>query len=188
MGTRKSSAGEFLFVFIALFGIAGWQPINPIAGAGAGPPDKLRHGAEAPFALSRPSFAQAGDKQNGSPASQEKGTEQLPTGIDIPDEELERVNPILSTPYSIATGRGLFIQFCAVCHGQTGKGDGQLAASFTPLPADLTREPRKYGDSDGVLFWVISNGIPGTGMPPWKVILSERRRWEIINYIRSLTK
>jgi mono/diheme cytochrome c family protein len=177
-----------LFFIIALFAIACWQPINLIAGTNAGGPDKFAHGYLTFFTISRTSLAQAGDGPNASQGDLESRPGPARPGIDIPADELERVNPILPTPRSVAMGRGLFIQFCAPCHGQTGKGNGPLAASFATPPTDLTMEPRKYGDRDGELFWLISNGISGTGMPPWKVILTERQRWEIINYIRSLTK
>lgn len=31
-----------------------------------------------------------------------------------------------------------YMTFCATCHGDAGRGDGPLAASLTPHPADLT--------------------------------------------------
>jgi mono/diheme cytochrome c family protein len=36
-------------------------------------------------------------------------------------------------------GEILFEQNCAICHGNTGRGDGILAKSLTPPPPDLTR-------------------------------------------------
>ncbi|MEE4345409.1 MAG: c-type cytochrome [Paracoccaceae bacterium] len=36
-------------------------------------------------------------------------------------------------------GEILFEQNCAICHGNTGRGDGMLAKSLTPPPPDLTR-------------------------------------------------
>lgn len=38
----------------------------------------------------------------------------------------------------IARGRKLFNQYCAACHGLTGKGDGPAAAALKEAPADLT--------------------------------------------------
>jgi mono/diheme cytochrome c family protein len=40
-------------------------------------------------------------------------------------------------------------------------------------------------ESDGELFWKISNGRGA--MPPWKH-LPENDRWDIVNYIRTLQK
>lgn len=40
-------------------------------------------------------------------------------------------------PY-IAKGRKLFLQHCASCHGETGKGQGPVAAAMKTGPPDLT--------------------------------------------------
>jgi len=36
-------------------------------------------------------------------------------------------------------GPALYREYCAVCHGLDGKGDGPMAASLKTRPADLTR-------------------------------------------------
>jgi len=40
--------------------------------------------------------------------------------------------------------------------------------------------------SDDYLFWRISEGRPGTSMPPWKNILAEEQIWQLIAFIRTL--
>ena len=75
---------------------------------------------------------------------------------------------------------------CVTCHGPGGKGDGPAAASLPPpKPADWT-SARVQAETDGELFWKISTGRGA--MPPWKAMLSDKDRWEIINYIRTLKK
>jgi mono/diheme cytochrome c family protein len=74
---------------------------------------------------------------------------------------------------------------CVTCHGAGGKGDGAAAAALPPpKPADWTSS-KVASESDGELFWKISNGRGA--MPPWKH-LPEKDRWEIVNYIRTLHK
>jgi mono/diheme cytochrome c family protein len=74
---------------------------------------------------------------------------------------------------------------CVTCHGPNGKGDGPAAAALPPpKPADWT-SPKIAAESDGELFWKISNGRGA--MPPWKH-LPDKDRWEIVNYIRTLQK
>jgi mono/diheme cytochrome c family protein len=74
---------------------------------------------------------------------------------------------------------------CVTCHGPNGKGDGPAAAALPPpKPADWT-SPRVAAESDGEIFWKISNGRGA--MPPWKH-LPDKDRWEIVNYIRTLQK
>jgi mono/diheme cytochrome c family protein len=40
--------------------------------------------------------------------------------------------------YAEAQGHLLFGQYCATCHGDGGKGDGQNASTLNPAPPDLT--------------------------------------------------
>lgn len=42
----------------------------------------------------------------------------------------------LETP---STGRMLYLQNCASCHGDTGRGDGPAASGLGTTPADLTQ-------------------------------------------------
>ena len=94
-------------------------------------------------------------------------------------------NPQPPTPASIANGKKLAEANCVSCHGPGGKGDGPAAAALPPpKPADWT-SPKIKAETDGELFWKISNGRGA--MPPWKH-LPEKDRWDLVNYIRSLQK
>jgi mono/diheme cytochrome c family protein len=41
-------------------------------------------------------------------------------------------------PSSPASGKGMFKEYCAVCHGNDGKGGGPAASALKKTPADLT--------------------------------------------------
>ena len=85
----------------------------------------------------------------------------------------------------LAAAKKLVDTNCVTCHGNSGKGDGPAAAALPPpKPADWTSAKIK-GETDGELFWKISNGRGA--MPPWKH-LPEKDRWSLVNYIRSLQK
>jgi mono/diheme cytochrome c family protein len=43
------------------------------------------------------------------------------------------------------SGKDLYREYCAVCHGTTGKGDGPAAAALKTQPADLTRIAKANG-------------------------------------------
>jgi mono/diheme cytochrome c family protein len=45
----------------------------------------------------------------------------------------------------VPTGAEDFAQYCAVCHGSGGTGDGEMAAGLDPKPADLTRISARNG-------------------------------------------
>lgn len=42
-------------------------------------------------------------------------------------------------------GRDAFLRYCASCHGESGRGDGPMAASLTRPPADLTLLAQRNG-------------------------------------------
>lgn len=92
-------------------------------------------------------------------------------------------NPFNGDRASINEGKKLFNTICIVCHGMMGKGDGAAAAGLNKPTADLTSS-KVQRQSDGVLFWKISEGNPP--MLSFKSSLSEDQRWKIINYIRQL--
>ena len=103
-------------------------------------------------------------------------------------DSYDLVAPIPATAETVARGRAVYHQQlrCASCHGALGRGDGPLAASLTPPPADLVLHVPQH--PDGELFWYISRGSPGTAMPAWDMSLSEEDRWSLVHYLRELAK
>ena len=51
--------------------------------------------------------------------------------------------PITNAPSN--SGKEMFISYCAVCHGQTAKGDGPAATAMKTPPTDLTVLAQKNG-------------------------------------------
>lgn len=103
---------------------------------------------------------------------------------DIPAEAAAVLNPIAATAASLAAGERLYAANCAVCHGETGEGDGPGAAGLQTPPANL-HETHVQENSDGALFYIISHGKPDTPMPAWANILDEEQRWHVVNYLRT---
>lgn len=91
------------------------------------------------------------------------------------------VNPTDRTA-TLAKGDTLYRTFCAVCHGQTGAGDGPVRVG---APSLLTEAAT--GRSDGYLYSIIRYGrgvMPRYGD---KVYLRDDR-WAIVNYVRKLQR
>lgn len=44
------------------------------------------------------------------------------------------------------SGQETYMRFCAACHGESGRGDGPVAAGLPISVPDLTRLQRKHGD------------------------------------------
>ena len=95
------------------------------------------------------------------------------------------VNPLKGDVKATASGKKLYKMLCSVCHGFKGKGDGMAGAGLTPKPADLTSAVFQ-SQSDGAIFWKIKQGR--SPMPTYETSIPEKKRWEIINYLRTLKK
>src|SRR3972149_1806455 len=91
----------------------------------------------------------------------------------------------------IASGKSVYEQRCAVCHGVEGKGDGPAQAFLYPKPRDLTAgrfkirsTPSGSLPTDEDLFKTITNGISGTSMPSWRSIPEKERR-ALVEHIKT---
>lgn len=99
-----------------------------------------------------------------------------------------RQNPLPATEQTIESGRKLFEQNCARCHGMSGLGDGPAGAYLVPPPANVAAVGKMPMASDAYLYWTIAEGgAPlGTAMPPFKGQLKEAEIWKIISYLRVM--
>lgn len=95
----------------------------------------------------------------------------------------QMVNPYAKDPAAVQDGKANYEKLCYVCHGLKGKGDGVAAAGLPVRPADHTSADVQ-NQSDGRLFWELSNGHPP--MPAYENVLSDKERWDLIAYIRTL--
>ncbi len=98
----------------------------------------------------------------------------------------EPENPVAATAGSIELGRALFEAQCTPCHGNTGAGDGPIGRTLNPAPADLRLHAVPGVHTDGALYLWVTQGITGSPMPAFANVLSERDRWDIVNYVRTL--
>jgi len=93
--------------------------------------------------------------------------------------------PGLARSDIVATGAELYAQYCASCHGLSGRGDGPAAAELAKPPADLTRLAPRWGaplDRERLADFIDGRDAPrahGTPeMPVWGERLYEGEREE----------
>jgi mono/diheme cytochrome c family protein len=103
----------------------------------------------------------------------------------VPEAAKHIANPLTLSPANVAAGRKLYLDKCAECHGETGKGDGSQAKMYDPLPSNLTDAVHMNSVSDGELFYKISEGH--RPMPAFKKRYTEEQRWQLVLFIRSLS-
>jgi mono/diheme cytochrome c family protein len=59
----------------------------------------------------------------------------------------------------VEDGHHAYISLCASCHGESGKGDGPMAAELSAKPIDLTKIARQ---NKGIFpFWHVFQAIDG---------------------------
>jgi mono/diheme cytochrome c family protein len=94
-------------------------------------------------------------------------------------------NPVELTVETLDEGKAIFIRECRVCHGDAGRGHGPYRTDLQPLPPDFG--DGSYGDyTDADYYWRISEGLPWSAMPAWKLRYSEEDRWKLVHYIRVI--
>ncbi len=110
--------------------------------------------------------------------------------IDDPKKAIAMVDRVQAdTRPTERIGRAIFKNYCSLCHGENGEGDGKMAKIIkNPPPFNLTlsRAPDEY------LMQIISKGGAAMGrsprMPPWGEQFSETERKSIILYIKTLRR
>jgi cytochrome c oxidase cbb3-type subunit 3 len=78
---------------------------------------------------------------------------------------------------TLEPGRTTYNSFCAGCHGLDGSGSDKAVNISTSAKMRLLSEAQLAG--------IISNGVPGTGMPAFHN-LSERQTRAVVGYLRLL--
>ena len=102
---------------------------------------------------------------------------------EAPESASELANPYKNDPKAPLEGMKIFSTICAVCHGEAGKGNGPASAALNPRPANFLAA-KVRNESDGAIFWKMSEGNPP--MAPYKTLLTENQRWQLVAYIRKL--
>jgi mono/diheme cytochrome c family protein len=93
-----------------------------------------------------------------------------------PADAAAKKNPLAGNSDVIPGGKKLFMRHCAECHNEDGSGL-QDAANL--------QLPEVQKQSDGSIFWKITNGNMKAGMPPF-ARLSDTERWQIVSFVRTL--
>jgi glucose/arabinose dehydrogenase len=93
-----------------------------------------------------------------------------------PPSSAQEKNPYGGQHAAIAAGAKLYTMNCGSCHGNNGRGTGNIPA--------LSHGPTQSAP-DGEVFWFITTGSVNNGMPSWGS-MPEQKRWQIVTYLKSL--
>jgi mono/diheme cytochrome c family protein len=109
-----------------------------------------------------------------------------PSEYKIPPEAAAKANPVKPTAESLAKGKKMYGMDCAMCHGKSGDGKGDMASDFKNL-TDFTNPDVLKHRTDGELFYITRNG-KGDDMPPEDDRAKNEDVWNMVNYIRAFAK
>lgn len=94
-------------------------------------------------------------------------------------------NPVPLTSESMAEGKRLFENYCLICHGPAGMGDGPVVQNNGPKPPAYSSEQLK-NLPEGKMFHSIHYGKNMMGSHASQ--LTATQRWMIIQYVQTLQK
>ena len=113
----------------------------------------------------------------------------LAKSVEVPPE------PAISVQ-ELTLGRDVFKKLaCALCHGETGAGDGPQvptlkdSAGLPVRPRDFNTGLFRGGHTGRDLYLRINNGLAGTPMIPFgDDALKPEERWAVVHYVQSLRR
>ncbi len=115
----------------------------------------------------------------------------MPLHYQATPEDSLRAGEELKNPFSYDDGRALdrgmfvYVNFCQICHGPLGLGDGTVTQRGFPAPLSLIA-PHAEGMKDGQIFHIVTYGQKN--MASYAAQISRDDRWKVILYVRSLQR
>ena len=103
-----------------------------------------------------------------------------------------QVRPSKPTLEDLEAGKATYFRKCVWCHGAEGAGDGPGADRLWPRPRNFnqgTFKIRHTGSGelplDQDLFETVTNGLPGSAMPPWSHVLTDKERMQVVQFVKT---
>jgi cytochrome c len=113
--------------------------------------------------------------------------EASPAPAPAPAPATTMANPVKPTPESQTKAKNLYQMDCAMCHGNSGNGQTDVAKGMNLTMPDFADSKWIAGQTDGQIFDVIRNG---KGSMPSEVAgrANDTMVWNLIIYIRNMSK
>ena len=118
-----------------------------------------------------------------SPLPFERNITEVPLHARI-EKEMPKMVPVQANEATFVAGARIYRQQCAFCHGVNGT-PSQVGKHMFPDAPPLW-EKHTDGDVVGVsddppeeTYWKVANGIRLSGMPAFKMVLSETEMWQV---------
>lgn len=96
---------------------------------------------------------------------------------------------------SLERGEVVYRKACAACHGERGDGMGPASMYLEPRPRDFTSGAFKFRSTpngelptDADLVRIVAEGVPGTQMPAWRRVLTQREIADVVAYLKGFSE
>lgn len=118
------------------------------------------------------------------------------TGTAIAQQQLEpkpgKYQPSKPSQEDIEGGKAVYFRKCVWCHGVDGAGDGPSAIRLATKPRNFNQGTFKIRHTasgelptDEDLFLTVTHGLPGSAMPPWGQVLTEKERKQVVSFVKT---
>lgn len=124
------------------------------------------------------------------------GATQTPPDVETIEERVTRLERGAESARQMeAARRGarVYAAACSACHGASGLGDGQAAADLDPRPRDLAGGQFRFRTTPSGtparpedLERTVRRGLPGSAMPAFDDLLSQREMDDLLSFLDSL--
>jgi mono/diheme cytochrome c family protein len=92
----------------------------------------------------------------------------------------------LAPSSEVTTGKKIYHDRCAVCHGNQGNGKTFAANALFPSPKNFTATTTIKQLNRKRMIRSVKKGRPGSAMMPWENILNKREIYLVVDYIRQV--
>jgi mono/diheme cytochrome c family protein len=111
-------------------------------------------------------------------------TQTMPTDVPISESVDGNVPVVYPVTPTYSSGKLVYLENCAHCHGLSGQGDGWDGQYLDVAPANFT-DSDVAALTDGDFYARVSYGLQNTAMPTWGEFLPQSERWDAIKFIQD---
>lgn len=84
-------------------------------------------------------------------------------------------------------GRALFLNKCALCHGDRADGRGLRREGLSKRPTNFRSKDWRANADPLDVYTVVTEGKRGTSMPAWPTLGNEQR-WALVAYLLGVSE
>lgn len=93
-------------------------------------------------------------------------------------------NPLQPTSENLIGGATVYLDHCALCHGDPARPKALLADALNPrAPQFMTDAPDMPENQN---YYITGHGVRWTAMPAWKNVLSDKDIWQVVTFLSHM--